>query len=118
MRLQNVVPLLILAGGLYLAPKTAFGQILDSGLNLDAGPTSVPKKLKSLDLSAIDKTADPCTNFYQYACGNWVKDNPLPADQTHWDQVIQLCSGRNKAHGRKAPASSITADKRVSPAQP
>ncbi|MBB5331744.1 M13 family metallopeptidase [Tunturiibacter gelidoferens] len=90
MRLQNVVPLLILAGGLYLAPKTAFGQILDSGLNLDAGPTSVPKKLKSLDLSAIDKTADPCTNFYQYACGNWMKNNPLPADQTHWNQVIQL----------------------------
>jgi hypothetical protein len=59
MRLQNVASLLILAGGLYFAPKTAFGQNLDSGLNLDAGPTSVPKKLKSLDLSAIDKTAEP-----------------------------------------------------------
>ena len=25
-----------------------------------------------IDLKAIDKTADPCTDFYQYACGAWM----------------------------------------------
>jgi putative endopeptidase len=92
MRLQNVASFLILSGVLYLghAPNAAFGQTRDSRPNLDGGPTSVPKKLVSFDLSAIDKTADPCTNFYRYACGNWIKDNPLPADQTHWNQIIQL----------------------------
>jgi predicted metalloendopeptidase len=33
------------------------------------------------DLTAIDKSADPCVDFYQYACGSWMKKNPIPADQ-------------------------------------
>jgi endothelin-converting enzyme/putative endopeptidase len=37
-----------------------------------------------LDVSAMDKSADPCVDFYQYTCGGWVKDNPIPADQASW----------------------------------
>ena len=47
-------------------------------------PADVPKEPKapqSFDLTAIDKTVDPCVNFYQYACGNWKKNNPIPSDQ-------------------------------------
>ncbi len=43
-----------------------------------------PKAMHSFDLSSIDKTADPCVNFYQYSCGNWRKNNPIPPDQASW----------------------------------
>jgi putative endopeptidase len=49
-----------------------------------------PKAPISFDVSAIDKTADPCTDFYDYACGNWRKDNPIPADQVRWGRFNEL----------------------------
>src|SRR5215475_13639736 len=44
----------------------------------------------SLDPGSMDQTADPCVNFYQYSCGGWKKDNPIPADQTSWSVYGKL----------------------------
>jgi endothelin-converting enzyme/putative endopeptidase len=30
----------------------------------------------------MDRTANPCEDLYQYACGGWIKNNPIPADQS------------------------------------
>jgi endothelin-converting enzyme/putative endopeptidase len=37
--------------------------------------------LRVYDPAAIDRSADACTNFYQFACGGWERSNPRPADE-------------------------------------
>jgi len=43
-----------------------------------------------LDVSAMDKSADPCVDFYQYTCGGWMTKNPIPADQASWSVYGKL----------------------------
>ena len=44
----------------------------------------------SLDLTSMDKSVDPCFDFYHYSCGAWQKRNPIPPDQTSWSVYGKL----------------------------
>jgi putative endopeptidase len=43
-----------------------------------------------IDLSALDRSADACTDFYQFACGGWIAKNPLPADRQRYGQFAEV----------------------------
>jgi putative endopeptidase len=43
-----------------------------------------------LDLTAMDPGANPCVDFYQYACGGWKKNNPIPPDQASWSAYSKM----------------------------
>ncbi|MGA7886584.1 MAG: M13 family metallopeptidase [Acidobacteriaceae bacterium] len=83
MRIRFAAPIL----GLLIATGSLLAQQATPASS--AVPTE-PKAPHSFDLSAIDKTADPCTDFYQYACGNWRKANPIPGDQVAWGRFNEL----------------------------
>src|SRR6266404_6079344 len=51
---------------------------------------SPPPDQQVLDLSAMDKTVDPCVDFYTYSCGGWMKNNPVPPDQSNWGTYGKL----------------------------
>src|ERR1700683_2125159 len=44
----------------------------------------------SLDTAAMDRSVNPCDDFYTYSCGRWMKDNPIPPDQTSWSVYGKL----------------------------
>jgi endothelin-converting enzyme/putative endopeptidase len=67
-----------------------------------AAPAATPAKpeLRVFDPSLIDKSVDPCENFYRFSCNGWFKRNPLPADQTSYGRFTELAE-LNRLHLRQ-----------------
>jgi endothelin-converting enzyme/putative endopeptidase len=88
---STVVPLrCAIALFFVLAPLPAFCQ----------SATPARHELRVFDPSLIDKTVDPCENFYRFSCNGWFKRNPLPADQASYGRFTELYE-LNRLHLRQ-----------------
>ena len=71
----------------------AFGAVR-AGAQASSTPPQAPLQTmpysSSLDLTDLDRTVDPCEDFYRFSCGGWMKNNPIPSDQASWDVYGKL----------------------------
>ncbi len=51
---------------------------------------SAPEDLRGLNTTFIDKSADACADFFQYACGNFAKLHPIPPDRASYGTFVML----------------------------
>ncbi|MDR3610413.1 MAG: M13 family metallopeptidase [Ignavibacteriaceae bacterium] len=74
--------------------KKLFSLLLLFPLFIFAGPD--PKDTdKGLDQKNIDQSVSPAVDFYQYAIGNWLKNNPIPDEYTRWGSFEILAEQNN-----------------------
>lgn len=69
-------------------PAAASSPVKSAGAAAQAEP-ELPYT-PSLDLTAMDRSVDPCVDFYKFSCGGWQKKNPIPPDQTSWSVYGKL----------------------------
>jgi putative endopeptidase len=57
---------------------------------LTVGSVGLAQTRDVLDVNSMDTGADPCVDFFTYSCGGWIKNNPIPPDQTSWSVYSKL----------------------------
>ena len=70
---------------------TVFFTILFSFISITASNNSEVKKTKGIDIEDIDRSVSPGDDFFQFAVGNWLKNNPIPDEYSRYGsfEVLQ-----------------------------
>jgi putative endopeptidase len=71
------------------------------------GSLPASSELHVFDPSIIDKSVNPCEDFYRYSCNGWFKKTPLPPDQTAYGRFSELYES-NRLHLRQILEQAAT----------
>ena len=106
-----IVPAAVIAAGLLAAPALCQTAVPAAS----PATAQAAHELRVFDPSLIDKTVDPCENFYRFSCNGWFQHNPLPADQAAYGRFTELAE-LNRLHLKQileetsAPVASRSAN--------
>ena len=59
------------------------------------GLISMLQAQTAFDPANIDSSTKPCENFFQYANGTWLKNNPIPGEYATWGSFVELVEENN-----------------------
>jgi endothelin-converting enzyme/putative endopeptidase len=82
----------LLAAALGTGSAVSVAQSVGSSGAAAAQPLEAMPYSPSLDLSDLDRSVNPCDDFYKFSCGGWQKNNPIPADQASWSVYGKLAN--------------------------
>ena len=66
-----------------------------------------------LDVTAMDRSVNPCEDFFAYSCGGWIKNNPIPNDQTAWSVYSKMQDDNRELLRRILESAGDTSKKRT-----
>ena len=76
--------------------------LLGGSMMVGQGKAPEERAAPKFDIANIDRSLDPCVDFYQYACSNWIKNNPIPSDYSEWISFAEV-EEHNNAVLRSVP---------------
>ena len=63
---------------------------LAAAASRDAAQPARTPAASAIEIDALDRKIDPCTDFYQFACGGWIAKNPVPPDRRSYGRFAEL----------------------------
>jgi putative endopeptidase len=93
---RHLLAALIAAGSTGLLSTPSHAQEAASAPRAAEAPLTSFPYTPVLDTSAMDTSVNPCEDFYQYTCGGWQKNNPIPSDQASWDVYAKMAQDNKR----------------------